>query len=467
VRPALPVAALLLVACGGGSEAPPKTHPLWSDGTHLRDEDGRIAILRGVNARVQGVFDVTFTDGRVPLEPIPALEAADCARMRALGLDLLRLPINWSGIEPTRDQFDEAYLARVDAAIECAASAGVYVIVDLHQDAYSKEIGEDGAPLWAIVPEPEMLLEGPLDDLGARRESQQVGLAFATFFGDADPSGMQAEFIDMLDVVGARWADHPAVIGFEIYNEPIAAGPQFDAFQAQAAERLRAAAPDKLVFFEPSAIRNIVDFAPIPDARFPTSGAVYAPHVYTYIFQGDDTLLQDLTLADLEGSVHGTREEAEGWETPLLIGEYGTGPTGTNADLWMGLQAQLHDKYLASDAFWLWKEQSQASWGVYDYDATTDTWTERPQIVGWVSRVHAARIAGEVVANEYHWETDTLRLEVMPGSTGGLAHAIYVPERAAATYTITCDDAAVGSPRDGTTGLVSVVCDGVLLVTPE
>src|SRR6478735_10346972 len=97
----LGTSALLMlgVACGS---SPRETTPLASDGTHLRDEQGRIAVLRGVNARVEGVFDVTFSDGRIPLEPIPALEAADCRRMRELGIDLWRLPINWSGIEPTR-----------------------------------------------------------------------------------------------------------------------------------------------------------------------------------------------------------------------------------------------------------------------------------------------------------------------------------------------------------------------------
>src|SRR5262249_1547283 len=154
--------------------------PLSSDGTHLRDAAGRIAVLRGVNARIEGVFDVTFDDGRTPLEPIPPLDATDCTRMRALGFDLLRLPINWSGIEPTRDSFDEAYLDRVDAAVRCAADAGVYVLIDLHEDAYSKEIGEDGAPLWAIQPPPAMLLQGPLTDLGDRRTSAQVTAAFDT-----------------------------------------------------------------------------------------------------------------------------------------------------------------------------------------------------------------------------------------------------------------------------------------------
>src|SRR6188508_3339891 len=99
------IAILALTACGGEPTAP-RTSPLWSDGAHLRDADGRIALLRGVNARVEGVFDVTFDDGRVPLEPIPALTAADCTRMRELGLDLLRLPINWSAIEPDQGAYD-------------------------------------------------------------------------------------------------------------------------------------------------------------------------------------------------------------------------------------------------------------------------------------------------------------------------------------------------------------------------
>lgn len=87
--------------------------------------------------------------------------------MHELGLDFLRLPINWSAIEPTQSTYDEAYLDRVDAAVQCAARANVYVMIDLHEDAYSKEIGEDGAPLWAIQPPPAMLLQGPLTDLGA------------------------------------------------------------------------------------------------------------------------------------------------------------------------------------------------------------------------------------------------------------------------------------------------------------
>ena len=53
----------------------------------------------------------------------------------------------------------------------------------MHQDAYSKEIGEDGAPLWAIVPPPPMLLQGPSDD--SRRLTEPVLTAGFNFFADA------------------------------------------------------------------------------------------------------------------------------------------------------------------------------------------------------------------------------------------------------------------------------------------
>jgi endoglycosylceramidase len=458
--------ALSLAACGSDSPGRTPTTPLDSDGTHLRDDRGRITLLHGINARIEGVFDVTFTDGRQRVEDIPTLTDDDCRRMRALGFDLLRLPINWSGVEPERDVFDEAYLGRVDAAVTCAANAGLLVVIDLHEDAYSKEIGEDGAPLWAIVPPPTMLLEGPLTDLGARRTSTQVTLAFESFFADGDPNGLQADFIAMLEHVAARWAEHPAVIGFEIFNEPTVGFSLVDNFNVAAAAAVRAAAPQKLVFFEPSAIRNFADSVPIAQAPFPTDGAVYAPHIYTFVFRADQSAMEALQPADLESSIVQARAEANAWTTPLWIGEYGVGPDQANATLWMDVQQELHDHFLASDAFWLWKEQVQGAWGLYDYDASNGAWTERPEIVHWVSRVRAARIAGTVVENRWDRTTRALHLEVARGSVHGVPHVVYSPEVAAATFAATCNGAPLAGTRDAATGEVELLCDGTLDVTP-
>ena len=53
----------------------------WVSVENLRlvDAIGREVSVRGINARVEGLFDVSFDDGRIPLEPIPAFTREDAA----------------------------------------------------------------------------------------------------------------------------------------------------------------------------------------------------------------------------------------------------------------------------------------------------------------------------------------------------------------------------------------------------
>ena len=69
-------------------------------GGRLVDERRREVTLRGVNARVEGVFDVTFGDGSLPLEPIPVFDDGDAATMARFGLNLLRLRYAARGTAP-------------------------------------------------------------------------------------------------------------------------------------------------------------------------------------------------------------------------------------------------------------------------------------------------------------------------------------------------------------------------------
>ena len=249
-------------------------------------------------------------------------------------------------------------------------------------------------------------------------------------------------------------------------NEPDTGADKLDAFQETAAGVVREAAPDKLVFFEPPTVRNLTDFVPVSKVPFSVDGAVYAPHVYTFVFQPDPTAFDTFTPDQLEPSVAAARAEADGWHTPLFIGEYGVGPGDAQHDLWMQTEAQLHDRYLASDAFWVWKEQSQGGWGVYDHDDATGAWTERPQVVAWLSRVHAARIGGDPTQVAYDPQADAIHVELAPGSATDAPTLVYVPERMATAYQVRCDGAPVAAPRDPATGLVSVACGGMIDVGP-
>src|SRR5262249_60874407 len=125
------------------------------------------------------------------------------------------LPINWSGLEPERGRYAKAYVDRVAAVVDLCAARGILVLLDFHQDAFSKEIGQDGAPRWVLDlllgPDGYPYLGGPLTDLGARRAAPWTLEAFRQFFRNADD--VQDAF-SAAAVVGARpFPPHRAVVG--------------------------------------------------------------------------------------------------------------------------------------------------------------------------------------------------------------------------------------------------------------
>jgi endoglycosylceramidase len=381
----------------------------------LVDGQNREVLLTGMNARVEGVFDVALDGGRVPLEEIPPFTLDDARRMRALGFNALRLPLQWSGVEPTEDGgFDEAYLARVTSVVDLAHEAGLLVLLDLHQDAYSKEIGEDGAPYWAIVPEPPEKLSGPLTNLEARRLSAPVLAAFETFFGPSpDGARLRERFARMAAHVASRFASHDAVIGLELFNEPLATAEQLTRFHAQVFAAVRAAAPRKLVVFEPSATRNFLDRADIPAGPL-GPGTAYAPHVYTAAFGADDVRAA-VTRDALERSYVNAREEANAWQSALMVTEYGFPPADPKLGAYLSWHAELADATRASTFFWVWKETSQGSWGLFDRDAS-GTWVERPTVTRALSRVRLEAAAGRVVDIRRPDGATSLRVKLLGGT---------------------------------------------------
>ncbi len=465
-------ASLLACSCSTtphetGPSGPPCAVPRFADGRtsvqcqQMVDAEGRVIFFHGVNARVQGVFDVSFDDGRLPLEPIPAFTAADAARMRAVGFNALRLPMQWSALEPEEHGgFVESYLDAVEAAVTLADQAGLRVLIDLHQDAYSKEIGEDGAPLWAIDPPPTELLGGPLTDLGTRRTSNQVQAAFSTFFSSA--AALRARFTAAAVHVAQRFQGNAAVLGIELYNEPLPdTQTQLDDLHDEMISALHQADPGLIALFEPNALRNLENFAPLA-GRAPWPGTAYAPHVYTLAFDGDPEDQMAMTEATLAPSNQSAQTEAASWDAPLVITEFGYDPNGIQADSYVEWEEDLQDSVQASAFYWVWKEESQGFWGMFDYDATADTWSERVHTRQALARVAVEAVSGWPTTFGYDRTSKVFHL----GFTGDPALTapclIFVPEAEdfAPSFTVTCDGAAVDAARDPATGLISVACGG-------
>ena len=75
-------------------------------------------------------------------------------KFRANGLDIIRLAVTWQNIEPQMGVYNEKYLKSLDRIFDLAAKYGVYILLDMHQDLYSKFDGDsvgDGAPGWAAI----------------------------------------------------------------------------------------------------------------------------------------------------------------------------------------------------------------------------------------------------------------------------------------------------------------------------
>ena len=425
----LAVTATLPVGCGDGGQngagRSPSMPAIHVRHRRLVDDLGREWQLRGINARIEGWFDVTFDDGRTRLEPLADFTADDARLIVQFGFNFLRLPINWSGLEPHEGEFSDSYLANLDRVIGLCKDAGFYVLVDFHQDAYSKEIGEDGAPLWAIVPPPEMLLEGPLNDLDQRRLSTQVSLAFRSFFDNRDR--LQDRFLPAWRLITGRYTGESAIVGFEVMNEPVAyynddAEAQLLAFYRKAATAMREVNPDQPLWLEPDVSRNISLIAPLLPEPFPDDQVVYCPHTYPLVsastVEGWKNALRNSFLA--------MRNEADSWGAALHMNEWGANPVSPGSDAYIQAVQELSEEVHAGQAFWLWKENSQGFWGFFNYDAPSGQWNERPGAARTVGKPYAMAVPGEWLEHGFDVATGTLRAR-FHAAGGEAAPLLFLP----------------------------------------
>lgn len=476
-------ASSVLVGCSSSSSTPQTMtspcketagafSPLSTRCGQLVDAQGRVVILRGVNARVAGAFDADLGAGKKPRFTLPTMTSEELARMRRIGFSVLRLPIQWSGVEPEDHdppRYVESYLASIDALIAMAKAAHVAVLLDFHQDAYSKYVGQDGAPLWAIQPPPTELAPEGFVSPGDWIFKPEVQNAFTTFFahGDAKGAALRARFAKAMGAVLARHVGDDAIVGIDLYNEPLGSDENLRAFVEEVGAAVRVVDPHRLLFFESPATRNEFDHASLATAPLTLDGVVYAPHVYTHVFtQGDDSKWRaSFTLDDLLPSNQSARDEADSWHAPLFIGEFGWGPGDERFADYVGWQLDLQDRFMASSTFWVWKEQDEGSggggWGLFDRDPASGAWSERASARRVFARVVPEAIAGW--PESWSWDASTRRFTLTfigdPSVTAPTLLHLPLPDDVPGAFRVTCDGRAVNvAPNDD--GVVSVTCAG-------
>ena len=433
----------------------PRTDPdaVHVEGGTFRDGRGRQLLFRGYNAKVAPVFDVTFDDGRAPTQTVLSLDEAGATRFEELGFNVLRLPVSWSGLEPRPREYPDAFLAKIGEVLAMAKRHHFYVIVDMHQDAYSKEIGEDGAPLWAIVPPPSMLLAGPYDD--ARRTSDAVLRAGYSFFANApatDGRPLQKAFVAAVQKIAQRYVGDPTVLGYEAFNEPVDLSQErLDAFHERFANGIHAIDRDAPILFEPLVFRNQTDQAIVPTDPWRHGAGVYSPHVYTEQFSiPSQNGWESEDPALLEPSMTKAAAEAAAWQTPLFVTEFGCDQSIPRGPKWLAAELDLQDRVLASSTAWVWAETGK--WGLRRSDDGENVATAKV-----MARPFPRAVAGDLVAIERPAMAHLrVRYRATP-RTRGLPHEVSASAAHATRYRASCDGQSVAITAE--TGRVTFVCD--------
>ena len=187
-----------------------------TDGDRFVDGQGRQLILHGLN-----VVRKNDTWGSYAW-----LQEDGYARMRSWGVNCVRLGFTWAALEPSPGQYNEECLRWLERQVAWARRQGIRVILDFHQDLYAARFS-DGAPDWATLTDGRPHVAGGEAWSEAYVTSPAVQRAMDNFFANRPGPGgvgLQDRFAAAWRTVAVRFAREPAVIGYDLMNEPFAGG---------------------------------------------------------------------------------------------------------------------------------------------------------------------------------------------------------------------------------------------------
>ncbi|MGO8815375.1 MAG: glycoside hydrolase family 5 protein [Terriglobia bacterium] len=203
--------AVVPAASASGSTKPGELGWVTASGTQFLDASGKPLLLHGLNVANKSPKQGYVGD----------LAPKDFAAIRSWGMNCIRLIIIWDGLEPQPGHFDRAYLDSIAQRVAWAKAQGLYVLLDMHQDLYSVKFS-DGAPAWATLDEGQPFTPTAVWS-DAYDTSPAVQSALDHFWANSaapDGKGLQDHYAQVWQFVAQRFRDEPAVVGYDLMNEP-------------------------------------------------------------------------------------------------------------------------------------------------------------------------------------------------------------------------------------------------------
>jgi endoglycosylceramidase len=370
----------------------------------LRDAFGRDVQLRGINCggRAKWAPYLPYLiDDDASLSDVAAAADTFFARMPAWGLDTVRLTFSWEALEPERGRYDTAYLDRYEASLDAAWRHGCRCIVDFHQDIYSQAFSGDGFPRWTLATADY----GPdvHDDHGWFFKyvmDDGVKGAYDRFWDGED--GLQDAFAAMWRVMVERFRGHPAVLGFEIINEPGWGSRDVDDFKqnilepfhTRMAALLNELAPEHIVLHGSCGLDALgpVSYWGNPEGN----NLMFAPHLY------DPGLIAGHAWSGQEPDpgFAGFAAFQKRTESPILLGEFGVGRTATGGEPWFDRVMGLLDEHRMHATLWEYSINEEL-WNGEDLSVVGPDGAERPMLDLYV-RPFLRAVAGTDIS--FQWD---------------------------------------------------------------
>jgi len=405
-----PVAALE-VAIPASARPPAQPGLSWlsvSAERRIVDEQGRTVLLRGFNSDTLLEAGVRHAH----------LDETDANLMQRAGFDVVRLPIAWSRIEPTRGSIDTGYLDEVERTVVMLNRSHLYVVLDMHFVDWGPRFGGTGAPRWAALPLVPDLPWWPSEEWRKQLSPAQAA-AYTYFWISPD---WQSDFELVWRAVAARFRDDSGVVGYDIYNEPHPLPIPPRLFELHWMWPLYARTIEQIGHVDPNHLFVVegVLFADVGTtiAQLDAPNVVYSPHFYTGSlvppdFNGD--------RGSLDRRIDDQAREAAAVPAPMWPGELGIDHNKAYAAQWADAALDAYDDRGVGWAWWQWRESS--GWGIRSQSgAYLDTsflhHLARPYLAAAPTRVHAGR--GDGVGGR-------ITLRVDPG-TGGDSVNLAWPE---------------------------------------